>query len=79
MVVFRNSRMPRLVTNREHWLARAAQMRRLAELVEDDVIQQDMLELARDYDRLAKSAEVRDVVYRDLWSTAIRARDFAAS
>ena len=69
--------MPRLVTNREHWLARSAQMRKLAELVGDEVVRQDMLGLARDYDRLAQSAESRGAAYRQLWSV-VRDRERAS-
>ena len=48
-----------LANDPEHWRNRAAEMRRAAEDMKDDVARQTMLRIAEDYERLGKRAEER--------------------
>jgi hypothetical protein len=48
----------------KHWRDRAAQMRALAEKTDDDVAKQMMLQIAKDYEKLALRAEFRAVPSR---------------
>ena len=43
----------------EHWRARAEEMRRLAEDINDAATKEMMLRIARDYEKLAARAEER--------------------
>jgi hypothetical protein len=43
----------------EHWHQRAEEARVLAEQMKDEVTKQMMLDIARDYDRLAVRASIR--------------------
>jgi hypothetical protein len=49
----------RHVNDVKHWRERAAQMRALADWMEDAETQRMMLKLANDYDKLADRAESR--------------------
>ena len=48
-----------LANDPEHWRNRAAEMRRAAEDMKDEVARQTMLRIAEDYERLGKRAEER--------------------
>jgi hypothetical protein len=45
------------LTNPEHWRARAAAMRLLADQADDDEAKTTMLEIATAYDKLTRNAE----------------------
>jgi hypothetical protein len=47
------------VNNPEHWLERAREMRALAEQTADLTSKLAMLDIARQYEKLAKRAELR--------------------
>ena len=47
------------INDPEHWHARAEEMRRLAEDINDAATKQMMLRIARDYENLAVRAEER--------------------
>jgi hypothetical protein len=44
------------ISKSKHWLARAAEMRAIAEPMDEDGIKANILKLANDYDRLAARA-----------------------
>jgi hypothetical protein len=47
------------INDPEHWRARAEEMRRLAEDINDAATKEMMLRIARDYENLAVRAEAR--------------------
>ena len=47
------------VNDPNHWRGRAAEMRTLAEGIEDIVVREMMLRIAEDYEQLAIRAEIR--------------------
>ena len=47
------------INDSEHWRARAEEMRRLAENINDAATKEMMLRIARDYETLAVRAEER--------------------
>jgi hypothetical protein len=47
------------INDPEHWRARAEEMRRLAEDINDAATKEMMLRIARDYEKLAARAEER--------------------
>ena len=47
------------INDPEHWRARAEEMRRLAENINDAATKEMMLRIARDYEKLAARAEER--------------------
>lgn len=50
---------PHLISDPEHWLARAAETRTIAASIPEDGIKASMLRLAGDYDKLAARAIAR--------------------
>ena len=48
-----------VINDPQHWHERAAEMRKLAEDVNDSAAKETMLRIATDYDRLAERADLR--------------------
>lgn len=57
--------MPLLLHNAEHWRTRAREARIAAERIVDPRARQTMLEIARDYERMADRAEAQVVSEQD--------------
>jgi hypothetical protein len=51
--------LPDHIGKSKHWLARAAEMRAIAESMAEDGIRANILQLAKDYDKLAARAIAR--------------------
>ena len=52
--------MPALSRDQSHWELRAKEARALAEQIADPVARHAMLEIAANYEKIAKRAEARD-------------------
>jgi hypothetical protein len=52
--------MPHVFGTAEHWLARAREARQMAQSIADPEAQRAMLEIAANYEKVAKRAEARD-------------------
>jgi hypothetical protein len=57
--------LPYFVNNLTHWRVRAEETRALAEQLTDPVARENMLEVARAYDRMAKRAEDHPIMEKD--------------
>ena len=53
--------MSALSSNQTHWLQRAQEARAMAEQLADREARQAMLEIAENYEKIAKRAEAREV------------------
>jgi hypothetical protein len=52
--------MPHVFGTAEHWLARAKEAREIAEQITDTEAKRAMIEIAMNYEKVAKRAEARD-------------------
>ncbi|HWE72140.1 MAG TPA: hypothetical protein VG328_03205 [Stellaceae bacterium] len=52
--------MPHVFGTAEHWLTRASEARQMAESITDPEAKRAMLEIAANYEKVAKRAEARD-------------------
>ena len=70
--------MPGLIANREHWLARAEEARKMAELLDNDEARREMQEIARRYERLANLCDDQASAVHQILSRALRNRSAVA-
>ena len=54
-----------VINDPRHWRVRAEEARVLAEGMKDPLLKQTMLQIAKDYDRLAQRTELRGLTRRE--------------